>query len=60
MNSEKPLNTRDVDVIEEFRLRRWAREHHVPPSQRERDWHPVVHDEMNHKDSESLEHKLSR
>jgi hypothetical protein len=55
MNTDKQLNHREVDFIEELRLRRWAREHHVPPSQREREWHPVVHDEMNRKDTESLD-----
>lgn len=42
----------DLDFIEELRLRRWAREHHVPPQQRERSWHPVVHEEMRKKDLE--------
>ena len=40
----------DLDLIEELRLRRWAREHYVPRSQRERNWHPVVLDEMERKD----------
>jgi hypothetical protein len=40
----------DLDLIEELRLRRWAREHYVPRSQRERSWHPVVLDEMERKD----------
>ena len=40
----------DLDLIEELRLRRWAREHYVPRSQRERTWHPVVLDEMERKD----------
>ena len=43
----------DVDPIEEFRLRRWARENYVPPSQRDRAWHPIVHEEMGRKDGES-------
>jgi hypothetical protein len=45
----------DVDFIEELRLRRWAREHYVPLSQRERSWHPVVLDEMGRKDVEMAE-----
>ena len=43
----------DVDVIEEFRLRRWAREHYVPAEQRDRSWHPIVLEEMHRKDGES-------
>jgi hypothetical protein len=40
----------DLDLIEELKLRRWAREHYVPRSQRERSWHPIVLDEMEKKD----------
>ena len=43
----------DLDFIEELRLRRWAREHYVPRGQRQRSWHPVVHEEMEKKDGES-------
>ena len=43
----------DVDLIEELRLRRWAREHYVPRDRRQPSWHPVVLDEMSRKDSES-------
>lgn len=42
----------EMDFIEELRLRRWARENYVPPEKRERNWHPVVHEEMKNKDSE--------
>jgi hypothetical protein len=42
----------ELDFIEELRLRRWAREHYVPPSQREISWHPVILDEMGKKDLE--------
>jgi hypothetical protein len=42
----------EVDFIEELRLRRWARENHVPAEQRERSWHPIVHEEMTKKDRE--------
>jgi hypothetical protein len=42
----------DVDVIEEFRLRCWAREHYVPAEQRDRAWHPIVLEEMTRKDGE--------
>ena len=43
----------ELDLIEELRLRRWAREHYVPRSQREISWHAVVHDEMTKKDFEA-------
>jgi hypothetical protein len=42
----------EIDFIEELRLRRWARENYVPPPDRERNWHPVVIDEMSKKDAE--------
>jgi hypothetical protein len=42
----------DLDFIEELRLRRWARENYVPLKQREKTWHPVVHEEMTKKESE--------
>jgi hypothetical protein len=45
----------EVDFIEELRLRRWAREHYVPVSQRENSWHPVILDEMGQKDLEVIE-----
>jgi hypothetical protein len=44
-----------MDLIEELRLRRWAREHYVPRGQRASAWHPVVHDEMGKKDREEDE-----
>lgn len=43
----------ELDFIEELRLRRWARENYVPPSRREDNWHPVVHEEMAKKDRET-------
>lgn len=45
----------EVDFIEELRLRRWAREHYVPSERRQINWHPVILDEMQRKDSESEE-----
>jgi hypothetical protein len=42
----------DLDLIEELRLRRWARENYVPRGKRETSWHHVVHDEMGKKDGE--------
>lgn len=45
----------DVDVIEEFRLRRWARENYVPADERDRAWHPIILEEMRRKDGEVSE-----
>lgn len=42
----------ELDLIEELRLRRWARENYVPDGQRQSSWHPVVHEEMSKKDRE--------
>jgi hypothetical protein len=42
----------EVDFIEELRLRRWAREHYVPRTQRQLSWHPVILDEMTRKDTD--------
>jgi hypothetical protein len=42
----------EVDLIEELRLRRWARENYVPADRRESGWHPVTIDEMARKDRE--------
>jgi len=43
----------ELDFIEELRLRRWARENYVPPTERQQSWHPVVHEEMEKKDVEA-------
>jgi hypothetical protein len=45
----------ELDLIEELRLRRWARENYVPRNKRQMSWHPVVHDEMKKKDGEGTE-----
>lgn len=42
----------ELDVIEELRLRRWARENYVPRGKRQMAWHPVIHEEMAKKDTE--------
>jgi len=44
---------RELDFIEELRLRRWARENYVAPEQRSHKWHPVVREEMEKKDNEA-------
>ena len=42
----------DVDPIDEMRLRTWARNNYAPADQRERNWHPIVLDEMQRRDAE--------
>jgi hypothetical protein len=49
----------ELDLIEELRLRRWAREHYVPRSERRLSWHPVVHEEMSKKDNETGEEETT-
>lgn len=41
-----------LDLVEELRLRRWARLNYAPSSERDPQWHPVVHEEMDRKESE--------
>lgn len=48
----------ELDLIEELRLRRWARQNYVPPEKRDAAWHPVVLDEMDRKDDEVNEPAL--
>ena len=49
----------ELDLIEELRLRRWARENYVPRSQRRPSWHRVVLEEMSKKDGETGEGETS-
>lgn len=42
----------EIDMIEELRLRRDARENYVPAERRSKDWHPVVLDEMKRRELE--------
>lgn len=46
---------RDLDLIEELWLRRWARQHYTDPERRVPSWHPIIHDEMRKKDGELFE-----
>lgn len=49
------MNTADdqtLDVVEELRLRRWARINHVPMDDRDLSWHAVILDEMARRDAE--------
>ena len=45
----------EVDVIEEIRLRTWARENFVSAEDRDENWHPIIQDEMNAKDRELVD-----
>ncbi len=45
-----------TDLIQELRLRKWAREHYVTEQDRNDDeWHSIVLDEMRRKDDEFRE-----
>lgn len=41
-----------IDLIQELRLRKWARQHYVGHGQRGRNWHPIVLEEMRFRDDE--------
>ena len=43
----------DLDLIDELRLRCWARENYVPAPQRDTAWHPIILEEMSRKDGEA-------
>lgn len=43
----------ELDVIEEIRLRTWARSNYCSAEQRDESWHPVILDEMSNRDRES-------
>jgi hypothetical protein len=45
----------ELDLIEELRLRRWARENYVPADERDTAWHPIILEEMRSKDGEVSE-----
>ena len=49
----------ELDLIEELRLRRWARENYVPPGQRQDSWHWIVLDEMTRKEGEGIANNSS-
>ncbi|MGL6095976.1 MAG: hypothetical protein ACRC7O_09305 [Fimbriiglobus sp.] len=55
----KLLSPNDIDLIEELRLRRWARENYVPAGERDATWHPIILDEMSCKDRESTHAALA-
>ncbi len=45
----------EFDLIEELRLRRWARENYVPREERSPDLHPIILEEMEKKDIEGID-----
>lgn len=47
------VSASELDLIDELRMRRWARENYVPTTQRDATWHPIIHEEMSRKDRES-------
>src|SRR5258708_7412529 len=49
-----PLASTDLgaDLVQEFRLRSWARENYVPAELRDPAWHADVLDEMSRRDQE--------
>jgi hypothetical protein len=49
----------EIDMIEELRLRRWARENYVPAAERDATWHPIILEEMSRKDGEAREAVLA-
>ena len=42
-----------IDLVDELRLRRWARMNFVPATERSANWHPVILDEMRVQDGEA-------
>ncbi len=55
MRSETP-----VSLIQELRLRLWARRNYVPAElRRDDEWHPLVLDEMRCRDAERLDELLA-
>ena len=55
----KPAAPPEIDFIRELQLRRWARENYVPQHQRQRDWHPIIHEEMTRRDTEPADAHLA-
>lgn len=54
-HTDQVLNTEGlVDLIDEIRLRTWARLNYRRPEQRSEAWHPVIHQEMDRKDLEAV------
>lgn len=45
--------TDEVDIVEELRMRTWARENYVSADQRDQSWHPIILNEMSRRDEEA-------
>jgi hypothetical protein len=41
-----------VEIVEEIRLRTWARLNDAAPEERDDNWHPIALEEMDRKDIE--------
>jgi hypothetical protein len=50
---ESALLDGEVDLVEEMRLRTWARKNYVAICERDEAWHPVIIDEMTRMDDEA-------
>ena len=48
-----------IDLVDELRLRRWARMNFVPAADRNGNWHPIILDEMQVQDGEAKMPSLS-
>ena len=48
-----------IDLVDELRLRRWARMNFVPADERSSNWHPIILDEMQAQDAESKMPQMS-
>jgi hypothetical protein len=47
------MSEKSISLIQELRLRQWARRNYVPlEARRDDEWHPVVLDEMRRRDQE--------
>jgi len=59
LKSMLKTTSRELDLIEEFRLRAWARENFVPATERDPSWHPIILEEMSRKDREAADRPLA-
>lgn len=51
----EPLDANlEVDLVEEMRLRTWARHHYTSPANRDSTWHPIILHEMSNMDDDLL------
>jgi hypothetical protein len=50
----------ELDLIEEMRLRTWARANYVASEERDETWHPVILAEMSRRDLELRSENLER